>query len=175
MKQDDPIICGIYKITNLTNNKSYIGQSINILSRWDHEWQHANNPNHPFYNSELGTDLRELGRENFMFQVMEECDEPQLEERERYWIQQEDTFFNGYNQNFGGNHRNGMEKEKVIGIMKDLKYTNLYQREIAERWGVSVNTVQAINRGRSWHMEGYPYPIQKQHKPYYFYGYGRKR
>lgn len=26
--------CGIYKITNLINNKIYIGQSVNIEARW---------------------------------------------------------------------------------------------------------------------------------------------
>jgi len=28
------IICGIYKITNLMNNKCIIGQSVNITRRW---------------------------------------------------------------------------------------------------------------------------------------------
>ncbi|WP_366140436.1 GIY-YIG nuclease family protein, partial [uncultured Fibrobacter sp.] len=32
-------ICGIYKITNLVNGKSYIGQSINISSRWKQHTQ----------------------------------------------------------------------------------------------------------------------------------------
>ena len=28
------LICGIYKITNQTNGKCYIGQSVNIKRRW---------------------------------------------------------------------------------------------------------------------------------------------
>ena len=33
MKEKD-IICGIYSIENVVNHKKYIGQSINIKSRW---------------------------------------------------------------------------------------------------------------------------------------------
>lgn len=38
------IICGIYKITNLINNKVYIGQSVNVLKRFA---AHKNRPFNP--------------------------------------------------------------------------------------------------------------------------------
>ena len=36
------IICGIYYIKNLINNKYYIGQSVNIYERWTREKYHLN-------------------------------------------------------------------------------------------------------------------------------------
>ena len=42
--------CGIYKITNLLNNKVYIGQSINIEERWKkHKWHSLSVDSYPLY------------------------------------------------------------------------------------------------------------------------------
>jgi len=37
--------CGIYKITNLTNQKCYIGQSVRIEKRWKDHKREAFNTN----------------------------------------------------------------------------------------------------------------------------------
>ena len=34
-------ICGIYKVTNKENGKAYIGQSIDILTRWNQHLWHS--------------------------------------------------------------------------------------------------------------------------------------
>lgn len=40
-------ISGIYKITNLVNNKVYIGQSVNIRKRWNQHVLELNKNIHP--------------------------------------------------------------------------------------------------------------------------------
>ncbi len=107
---------GIYKITNQINNKVYVGQSINIYKRWsEHKAQHIwNNPNYHGYNYPLYRAFRKYGLDNFIFEVIEECDNDELNAREIYWIQYYDSCNNGYNQTIGG----GGNSIKLIPIYK---------------------------------------------------------
>lgn len=89
---------GIYKITNKINNKAYIGQSLNIETRWK---QHIANINSDKDNT-IYQALRKYGLNNFNFEVVEECSENQLDEREIYWIAYYNSYENGYNMNRGG-------------------------------------------------------------------------
>ena len=98
--------CGIYKITNKINNHSYIGQSINIKQRWSsHKSYYKTNAlskNEKYYNCNLYTAMRKYGIDNFVFEIIEECDSELLDEREKYWIEFYDTYNNGYNMTKGG-------------------------------------------------------------------------
>ena len=79
---------GIYKITNLINGQSYIGQSVDIEKRWLKEQQSAFNVNNSSYNYPISCAFRKYGIDNFQFEVLEECLRNQLNEREKYWIAQ---------------------------------------------------------------------------------------
>lgn len=84
-------ICGVYKITNKYNGKSYIGSSVQVASRISN---HMNRdakryPNKPFYK-----DVNLYGKEGFVFEVLEECGKDNLIEREQYWY---DTLHPQYN------------------------------------------------------------------------------
>jgi group I intron endonuclease len=73
----------IYTITNTENGKFYVGKSIKLFRRW---WEHlymANTKNnrHPLYDS-----IRKYGIDKFKFDVIEECTDDILNEREIYWI-----------------------------------------------------------------------------------------
>lgn len=59
--------CGIYKITNLTNNKVYIGQSKNIEERWSNHRKDSFNIKDVEYNSPLHRAIRKYGLSNFEF------------------------------------------------------------------------------------------------------------
>ena len=73
---------GIYKFTNLTNNKSYIGQSIDISKRYyQHSVNHLN-PNQKEYNTYFYKALRKYGFNNFNFMILEITDINKLNERE---------------------------------------------------------------------------------------------
>lgn len=91
-------ITGIYKITNIKDNKSYIGQAVSIFRRWGQEAAHAFTPTNTEYNSLLSQAIRETGIEYFDAEILEECDESALLEREQYYIQLYNTLEpNGYN------------------------------------------------------------------------------
>lgn len=82
---------GIYKITNLINGKSYIGQSVHIERRWE---EHC----HESSDSVISHAIRKYGRKNFDFSVLEEADREQLNELEEKYIQQFNSVVpNGYN------------------------------------------------------------------------------
>ena len=96
----------IYKITDLTTGKIYVGQTTRTAEERFAEHQKAD--------SLLGRAIRAHGVENFKLEVLEKCETiEQLNERERYWI----AFFDciapkGLNLASGGN--NGWEfAEKV--------------------------------------------------------------
>lgn len=102
---------GIYKITNQKTGKAYIGQSICIEHRWKAHIQSAKNPNNKDYNSEFYTDIRNMGVNNFCFDILEECQVTDLDEKEIYYISIFDTYKNGYNRTHGGA---GQNYENVI-------------------------------------------------------------
>lgn len=154
---------GIYKITNITNGKSYIGQSTNIHKRWKKEIKDSNNANSQSYNYPLMRAFRKYGINNFKFEVIEECKIEELNKKEIYWIDYYDTFFHGYNQTFGGDTTSRQPKEKIIGVISDLTNTNMFHKDIASKWGISTEMVQGINTGRYWNHNT-DYPLQKIQK-----------
>lgn len=154
--------CGIYKIENLVNHKIYIGQSTDIEKRWvKHKSSSQNQLDHS-YNTPLYRSFRKYGISQFSFSVIEECKVSELNNRERYWINYYDSFFNGYNLTLGGDGSGTeIKKDKIIGIFQDLSTTNLLQREIAEKWNISEEMVQGINTGRYWKRDNINYPIRE--------------
>ena len=75
---------GIYKITNLVNNKVYIGQADNIYKRIE---KHKNALIGNYHvNKHLQNSWNKYGADNFCFEILEECDSKNLTEREQYWI-----------------------------------------------------------------------------------------
>jgi group I intron endonuclease len=70
---------GIYKITSKTG-KIYIGQAIDIDTRWKQYSRLICKHQRRLYNS-----LLKHGVESHVFEVVEECLEQDLNERERYW------------------------------------------------------------------------------------------
>ena len=77
---------GIYKITNLVNHMTYVGQSNNLAERWRQHIKRGLGADTPTRNK-LYPAMAEYGVENFSFEVIEECSPAQLNEREQYWQQ----------------------------------------------------------------------------------------
>lgn len=89
--------CGVYKITNKVTNQFYIGSSENVARRWsDHKTRYKDETGKE-YNKELYVAIRQYGLENFNIEVIEECDESMLKERESYYIKELNAILNGYN------------------------------------------------------------------------------
>ena len=75
---------GIYKITNIENQKCYIGQAVNIADRWKQHIKRGVGAEAPTRNK-LYPAMYELGPEQFTFEILEECDKSFLDSREDYW------------------------------------------------------------------------------------------
>lgn len=98
---------GIYKYTNKTNGKHYIGQSINLeMRRYAHK-SSAFNEKAKDYNAQFHQAIRKYGWDNFDYEVIaeltpEEYTKEGLDALERYFIKYYDSFHNGYNATEGG-------------------------------------------------------------------------
>lgn len=92
--------CGIYKITNINTEQCYIGQSVDVSTRWkDHVKCGLGidaSATNKLYNA-----MQQDGVWNFTFELIEECSREQLNEKEKFWINmyQADKF--GYNSTRG--------------------------------------------------------------------------
>lgn len=92
----------VYKITNLINNKCYIGSSVNVEKRWQQHKNCSQNPNSTQYNYPLYNAFRKYGIHNFSFEILKQ-DFSSIEEMEEYefsMIEQYDATNQdcGYNQ-----------------------------------------------------------------------------
>lgn len=75
---------GIYKITNIENQKCYVGQAADIASRWKQHIKRGIGAETPTRNK-LYPAMLKYGVENFTFEIIEECARADLNEREDYW------------------------------------------------------------------------------------------
>lgn len=91
---------GIYKLTNLTNQKVYIGQAANLADRWKDHIKAGLGIDTP--NNMLYTAMMKDGVENFTFEVLEECERSILNDRETYYIELYRSQEHGYNMTKGG-------------------------------------------------------------------------
>lgn len=116
---------GIYKITNLINNKIYIGQSIHIEKRWKE---------HKYYSSQEKTAIqaafKKYGLSNFSFEVIEECSKEKLDEREIYWIKFYNSYYNGYNMTKGGASKIKLDYEQIVLTYQKLGSIHATHREL---------------------------------------------
>lgn len=88
--------CGIYKITNQITDECYIGQAVDVYKRWNEHCKCGLGIDTPPGNK-LYKAMQEYGLNNFTFELIEECTQSELNEKEKYFIElyQADTF--GYN------------------------------------------------------------------------------
>lgn len=91
---------GIYKITNQITDECYIGQAVDVYKRWCEHCKCGLGIDTPPGNK-LYKAMQEYGLNNFTFELIEECNQSELNEKEKYFIDlyQANTF--GYNGNKG--------------------------------------------------------------------------
>ena len=157
--------CGIYKITNKINNKIYIGQSVNIEQRF---YTHCSDALNKADNNYFHNAIRKYGKENFYIEIIEECPEEELNDREIYWINKynsTDTSI-GYNSTLGGEGNRKFSFKEMQKMWDEGKST----KEISEILNCSRETIAMNLKGykdfsqRESYIRGMKYTDNPQHK-----------
>lgn len=97
-KSQFPKLSGIYKITNLINNKSYIGSAVNLKLRLQNHYYELNKGTHS--NKYLLRSFNKYGEDNFnveIIEIFEKIDYKLLLKLEKEYIIYFDTLNSGYN------------------------------------------------------------------------------
>ena len=121
----------IYKITNLINQKVYIGETVrDIRRRWNEHKHEAQRPGHGFsYPIHLA--MRKYGINNFTIEILEHCPDEIRYERESYYIQL----------------YNSTDRKKGYNIVLEGCGGLLYSSEDIEKaWREGLNIKQIANR-----------------------------
>lgn len=131
----------IYKITNTINSKVYIGQTIKTAEK--RFQQHRNNYTKSYFSQiVLYKAFKKYGIENFSFEIIEEIPNEELDLREKYWIEQYDSYNNGYNSTLGGRDVElyKFDEEEIIEEYHILKSA----RQVAKKYNIDHNTIDRI-------------------------------
>ncbi len=129
---------GIYKIINNITKEIYIGQSTNIKIRWAQHKRAFKNNEYPHL--KIYQAFKKYGLENFSFEVIEQCEKDELNEREQYWIKYYNSYINGYNMTPGGAGDINRYDTKGIQKMWDEGYR---VEDIKEVIGCSISTIHS--------------------------------
>lgn len=131
-------MASIYIIKNYCNNKVYIGQTIQPINvRFANHIAASRVEDTKFYRA-----IRKYGEKQFYIELLETVPYEQLNERERYWIKQYDSYYHGYNSTFGGDGSNCINYDD-IKQMWDQGYSRV---EISDKLNLSRDTVSKILR-----------------------------
>lgn len=154
---------GIYKITNRINGKVYIGKSVHIKRRWaEHKSRStiSKNKSYPLYLAFI-----KYGINNFVFEIVEECEASMLDELEKKNIKKFNSMIGkekswGYNIRSGGaggylageqNVKSKLTEQEVYNIRE--MYFNLVPKMVAFetfRHKISINTFSDVWIGKTW-------------------------
>ena len=119
----------IYKITNIQNNKVYIGQTIRPIQ--DRFHRHINDALNNILDTHFARAIRKCGKDNFIIEQIDQAQtKNELNKKEQYWIQYYNSVQNGYNETdaiskCGGNiYQSKTEKEMEV-IKEKIRQTKL--------------------------------------------------
>ena len=162
----------IYVIKNDINKKIYVGQTITTLkNRWS---QHLHD--YLIYDWHLYKAMRKYGVEHFWIEELEQCDESEIYEREKYWIKYFNSVQEGYNMTIGGEGRTFIDRDLVkekwqqglsvkeisielnchyTAIIRILKELNMYDtKEIQKRKTLYISHVQTGSKIIQYNEQG---------------------
>ena len=119
----------IYKITNIQNNKVYIGQTIRpIEQRFK---RHLNDALNNVLDTHFARVIRKYGKENFVIEQIDEAQtQDELNQKEQYWIKYYNSVEEGYNETdaiskCGGNTYQSKTEEEMEVIKEKIRQTKI--------------------------------------------------
>lgn len=171
---DDPTerYCEIYKITNISNGKVYVGQAVShILNHkryrpYGHEGRFRCHISEAFSTKKnqshyLNNAIRKYGVDDFTVELIECCDIDKSDEREIHYIKEHNSLYpNGYNLKNGGSvftHSNESKKRVSNGVI------NYFKDKKAERF----KDIKCIDDD----IEKYIKPLNRNNEQYGWYVY----
>jgi group I intron endonuclease len=101
---------GVYSITNLINNRKYIGYSVNLKHREISHFSDLKLNKHR--NSYLQNCYNKYDKQNFKFEILEYCERELLAEKEHYWV----LYYKSNIRKYGYN----IQTTGVLGIVKPM-------------------------------------------------------
>ena len=137
----------IYMITNEINGKVYVGKTEESIHKRFVE--HCNDSrkdrckNRPLYRAMI-----KYGCENFTVSLLEETDIPEV--REEFWIEQKNSYHNGYNATRGGDGKKYLDYDLIYNTYCEIQNAT----KTAKILGISFDTVRAVVRQRGQELDG---------------------
>ena len=119
----------IYKITNIQNNKVYIGQTIRpVEQRFQ---RHMTDAMHNILDTHFARAIRQYGPTNFSYLIIDTAQtQEELNQKEQYWIKYYNSVKEGYNETdaiekSGGNTYQSKTKEEMEVIKEKIRQTKI--------------------------------------------------
>jgi len=140
----------IYKISNDINDKLYIGQTTQTLQR--RFTSHCCSSNDKAKNMYIKRAILKYGKEHFKIELIEECDDSLLDEREIYWINYFDSYNNGYNLTIGGNSNRNLLNQSIENRIDIDEFKNFVLNynptvnELIDKYNICYSTVYNLIR-----------------------------
>lgn len=122
----------IYKITNIQNNKVYVGQTIRPIKNRFH--RHIRDAMNNILDTHFARAIRKYGPENFIIEQIDSAEsQDELNQKEQYWIRYYNSVNSGYNETgaitkCGGNTYKSKTKEEMIVIGDKIRQTKLGEK-----------------------------------------------
>lgn len=119
----------IYKITNIQNNKVYIGQTIRPIEQRFH--RHLNDALNNIIDTHFARAIRKYGKDSFIIEQIDTAEtQDELNEKEQYWIKYYNSVEEGYNETdaiykCGGNTYQSKTEEEMEVIKEKIRQTKL--------------------------------------------------
>ena len=136
-------MASVYTITNLINDHKYVGKT---EKKPEHRWKQ-----HLYlceYNPEkmvISRAIQKYGKENFKFEVIEECSPEKVNDREIFWISELNTFNDGYNSTIGGDGNSGSPRKRGA-VIAHAKGVDMYSVE-----GEFIKSFGSLNQA-AWYI-----------------------
>ncbi len=132
----------IYKITNVINNKVYIGQTTQMFKERIKRYVAGK-----IHNTHLNNSYIKYGQESFKIEIIEDCEDlHNLNEREIHWIE----FYNATNPEFGYNIESG-GNNKLLSDETKQELSNAHKgRKQSAEWVSKRIPLKGSEEAKKW-------------------------
>lgn len=152
----------VYKITNIVNNKCYIGQSIHPEQRFLEHIRKSSNSN-----EKIKRAVNKYGKENFILEILYYGEN--YNQKEKEYIIKFNSIKEGYNIANGGeepplhsgetHHKAKLTQKDVDEIVEMLLNHQSFTQILNKFPFISQCQIERINNGKAWHNKNLNYPL----------------